>query len=220
MFDGLMEPKGTCSLTQREFYSLKYYDEHIKPHVEAEKQAGNITTISRQLSAAHKLSNKLLVAESSHVKLKIKEIYELQKRKRSTTEVPGKVTDPGNIQSVIHLHWTRPVQKLGDIIIVKATSIEKNNYIEFEDGSDCLTDPPISLEHSTSQENGDCLPPSHKAWLPASPQVSMPSEYSTSQEGGDSLPPSHEAWLPTSPKLPMPPPTLKDIDPEVSTVKS
>ncbi|KIK77961.1 hypothetical protein PAXRUDRAFT_165274 [Paxillus rubicundulus Ve08.2h10] len=101
VFDALMEPKGTCSLTQGELYSLEYYDKRIKPHVEAEKQAGNITTVGGQLSATCKLSNELLAAESDDVKLKIKEIYELQKRKRSTTEVPGEVTDPGEIQRAI-----------------------------------------------------------------------------------------------------------------------
>ncbi|KIJ12367.1 hypothetical protein PAXINDRAFT_156977 [Paxillus involutus ATCC 200175] len=90
----------------------------------------------------------------------------------------------------------------------------------FATGSDSLTDPPISSERSTSQENGDSLPPSYEAWLPASPRLPMPSECSTSQENGDSLSPSHEAWLPASPRLPMPPPALEDVDPEVSTVKS
>ncbi|KIK78087.1 hypothetical protein PAXRUDRAFT_17074 [Paxillus rubicundulus Ve08.2h10] len=90
----------------------------------------------------------------------------------------------------------------------------------FATGSDPLTNRPISSECLTSQENGDSLPPSHEACLPASPRLPMPSERSTSQEGGDSLPPSHEAWLPASPRLPMPPPALEDIDPGVSTAKS
>ncbi|KAF8837384.1 hypothetical protein BDN67DRAFT_983298 [Paxillus ammoniavirescens] len=94
VFDEAFQLKGSRLLSKAELYYLEYYDDHIKPHVKAEQEAGNITT-----SGA--LSKELLEAEDEDTKIKIQEMYKLQSKKRRDRGLMEEETDPLTIQEAI-----------------------------------------------------------------------------------------------------------------------
>ncbi|KIM65725.1 hypothetical protein SCLCIDRAFT_22602 [Scleroderma citrinum Foug A] len=76
-----MAEKTRHCLTQPEIYLKNYYEEQIKPTLEAKIKAGNIEDIaSAQLSMRQKLSIKLLAEEMDDVKEVVKRLYSEQKR--------------------------------------------------------------------------------------------------------------------------------------------
>ena len=90
-----MEPKGRL-LTPEELYVQEYYDDRIKPRINAEKEAGNVTMPGEFLSMKRRVTKQLLEEEDNDVKQKIQEMYVLQKTNPKDEDLA--LTDPTALQ--------------------------------------------------------------------------------------------------------------------------
>ncbi|KIJ10058.1 hypothetical protein PAXINDRAFT_157719 [Paxillus involutus ATCC 200175] len=102
VFDKAMDSQGTHCLSLPELYSLEYYEDRVKPHIKAEKNAGNIRSKGEQLAAVRKIAKELREDEDEDIKERIHEMYTSQKRgKRGGGDGSSQETDPEIIQRAI-----------------------------------------------------------------------------------------------------------------------
>ncbi|KAH0828895.1 hypothetical protein J3R83DRAFT_2294 [Lanmaoa asiatica] len=87
--------------TEAELYSVQYYEDRIKPCIDAEVQAGTLKTRGEILAASRKLSRALLEAESDDVKQSIRKVYDAQALDDGEQEAGTEVSDPVKIQEAI-----------------------------------------------------------------------------------------------------------------------
>ncbi|KIK33854.1 hypothetical protein CY34DRAFT_98909 [Suillus luteus UH-Slu-Lm8-n1] len=77
VFDAALLPK-TRAKSVEEIYMGMVYEEQIKPLVEAEREAGNITTSGHRMALGRKFSKELLEDESDEVKEEVRKRYDEQ----------------------------------------------------------------------------------------------------------------------------------------------
>ncbi|EPS97163.1 hypothetical protein FOMPIDRAFT_1018394 [Fomitopsis schrenkii] len=75
----ILRPKGRRALQPVEVYSRKYYDERVKPHVDAAIEAGAVTDPSAKLNLVKCITREAYEADSDEVKAEIKEEVEALK---------------------------------------------------------------------------------------------------------------------------------------------
>ncbi|KAG2050457.1 hypothetical protein BDR06DRAFT_1011280 [Suillus hirtellus] len=78
VFNDMLQPKKHAK-SEAEIYSDIYYDEHVKPLVKAEEEAGNVTS-GKHITLGHKFSKELLEDEDEDVKTQICKMYEQQRK--------------------------------------------------------------------------------------------------------------------------------------------
>ena len=81
VFKQALDPKPSHALSKLELYSQEYYAEHIKPLIDTEQKAGNLTSCGDVLNASCRFSKELLPVEvaEDNIKVKIRRMYEVQK---------------------------------------------------------------------------------------------------------------------------------------------
>ena len=90
VFKQAVEGKKGHIQSEVELYNNLYYDEHIKPLIEADKKAGKFKTSGQVLSATRAHAKHLLEGKSESVKAQIHEMYLLQKgKKKADKQGPG-----------------------------------------------------------------------------------------------------------------------------------
>ena len=88
VFEQAVEGKKGRIRSEAELYNDLYYDERIKPLIDADKKAGRFKTSGQVLSATRAHAKRLLEGESESVKAQIHEMYLLQKGKKKADEQP------------------------------------------------------------------------------------------------------------------------------------
>ncbi|KIJ57984.1 hypothetical protein HYDPIDRAFT_34617, partial [Hydnomerulius pinastri MD-312] len=96
--------KPTRTRTKVELYSEMFYQDRVKPLVEAEAAAGKLNAPGAKLVAARTLCRDLLENEEEEVRKQIDELYEAEKKKRkslSSGDDSAEETDPDAILAAI-----------------------------------------------------------------------------------------------------------------------
>ncbi|EPS93721.1 hypothetical protein FOMPIDRAFT_94414 [Fomitopsis schrenkii] len=75
----ILRPKGRRALQPVEVYSRKYYDERVKPTVDAAIEAGAVTEPSAKLNLVKRITREAYEADSDEVKAEIKDEVEALK---------------------------------------------------------------------------------------------------------------------------------------------
>jgi hypothetical protein len=77
VFDAALLPKTRVKSVE-EIYMGMVYDEQIKPLIEAEREAGNVTTSGHRMALGRKFSKELLEDELDEVKEEVRKRYDEQ----------------------------------------------------------------------------------------------------------------------------------------------
>ncbi|KAG2056683.1 hypothetical protein BDR06DRAFT_970036 [Suillus hirtellus] len=87
------EAPKRCMKSEAKVYSELYYDEHIKPLVMAEQDAGNVATSGKHVALGRKFLKELLEDETEEIKAEIHEKYEEQLTHKKRTKCEKNILD-------------------------------------------------------------------------------------------------------------------------------
>ncbi|KAF8120411.1 hypothetical protein EV363DRAFT_1407631 [Boletus edulis] len=101
VFEQAIEGKKGRILSEPELYNDLYYEERIKPLVDADRQEGRLNSKGKILGAARAHAKRLLKDESEDVKEQIHEMYLLQKEKKNDGNADGTDKRADTLQQAI-----------------------------------------------------------------------------------------------------------------------